>query len=167
MKARLTTQLTLLFAAVLSLMATGSASAIERQEATNWCWAACIQDVAADEGMRLDQDDIVTRLYGGVVDQPASTHHVVQLLQSYNMGANLATRPPVNAQELYGSLQQGYRFIALIYPQGGAVGHFVVISDFFQDGSLIVEDPMDGRTHRMSPQQVFSYNWIQTIVVHP
>ena len=43
-----------------------------KQRMENWCWAACIQMVLNYHGLYVDQQDIVTRIYGAAIDRPAN-----------------------------------------------------------------------------------------------
>lgn len=161
---------TLLF--MLALLVTAGYAhrslAIDQQRGRNWCWAACIQDVLRDGGVFDSQVNIAARLDGWPQDRPASTAEIVALLGTYGCRSWIVDRPPVNDNELYGSLQQGFRFIALIYPQGGPVGHFVVISGFDRDGNLFVEDPADGKTRKYHPAfMTRNLKWRQTVCVTP
>lgn len=54
-----------------------------RQRSANWCWAACIQMVLNYHGLRVTQEQIVTKIYGGLVDAPAEGGSVVAALNGW------------------------------------------------------------------------------------
>ncbi|HUS65131.1 MAG TPA: papain-like cysteine protease family protein [Kofleriaceae bacterium] len=43
-----------------------------RQRQSQWCWAAASQMVLNYLGLRVSQEDVITRAYGGYLDRPAS-----------------------------------------------------------------------------------------------
>lgn len=103
-----------------------SSSAIERQQDQNWCWAASVQDVLAQAGVYQSQAQIAARLDGWPQDRPAYAQELVLLLRSYGFRAWQAGRPG-SPQELYGTLNGGWKLIAFVRPSNGAVGHFIVL----------------------------------------
>ncbi len=146
----------------LSMMA----SAIERQQAQNWCWAASVQDVMAQAGFYQTQPQIAARLDGWPRDRPAYIQELVGLLQSYNFRAWQAGRPG-SPQELYGTLNDGWKLIAFVRPSSGAVGHFIVLQGIDpRSGGIIVSDPWTGQTYVNSPQQLYrGWRWGDSVVV--
>ncbi|SEA80415.1 papain-like cysteine protease family protein [Marinobacterium iners] len=151
-----------IFLSVVSLMA----SAIERQQAQNWCWAASVQDVMAQAGFYQTQPQIAARLDGWPRDRPAYTQELVLLLRSYGFRAWQAGRPG-SPQELYGSLSSGWKLIAFVRPSNGAVGHFIVLQgiDPISRG-IIVSDPWTGQTYVNSLQQLYQgWRWGDSVVV--
>lgn len=141
-------------------------SAIERQQAQNWCWAASVQDVMAQAGFYQTQQQIAARLDGWPRDRPAYTQELVRLLQSYNFRSWQAGRPG-SPQELYRTLNDGWKLIAFVRPSNGAVGHFIVLQGIDQrSGGIIVSDPWTGQTYVNSLQQLYrGWRWGDSVVV--
>jgi hypothetical protein len=52
------------------------------QERSQWCWAACIQMICKWHGIRLSQDSIVNRIFGGIVNMPANHADLTKALNS-------------------------------------------------------------------------------------
>lgn len=48
----------------------------ETQRMRNWCWAACISNIFAWYGRPVTQSDIVDKIYGSDIDQPASGEQI-------------------------------------------------------------------------------------------
>lgn len=53
-----------------------------QQKNTQWCWAACIEMVCRWYGVRLSQQSIVARVYGGLVNMPADDRNLTAALNS-------------------------------------------------------------------------------------
>src|SRR4051812_11536702 len=105
------------------------AHAIERQRATNWCWAAVIQEVIASAGGSRSQEQIAADLDGWPRDRPALLSEVMSLLAAYGLRASEIDRP-ATLRELYQTLQAGFYIVALVSPSGGNVGHYILIKTF-------------------------------------
>lgn len=149
---------------MLGVLSAAPAEAIERQRAMNWCWAAAVQDVLAPVNVHTSQEQIVHRLTGWLPDRPASTYEVQNLVRSYGIRANVVQRPG-NVFELVRPLSSGYKIIALAYPNGGAVGHFIVLERVTPYG-VVVSDPADGSTRTIPVAMLYSrWRWTQSIVV--
>jgi len=54
-----------------------------RQRQTNWCWAACIQMVLNYHGLYVTQEQIVQKIYGNLVDQPAGEQQIMEALSGW------------------------------------------------------------------------------------
>ena len=54
-----------------------------RQRMENWCWAACIQMVLNYHGLYVSQEQIVQRVFGGMVDAPGSPQQILMGLQGW------------------------------------------------------------------------------------
>ncbi len=54
-----------------------------RQRQENWCWAACIQMVLNYHGLKIDQEQIVTRIFGSPIDLPGNPEHVLSALSGW------------------------------------------------------------------------------------
>jgi hypothetical protein len=149
----------------LIILISTTSIAIERQQAQNWCWASSIQDVMAQAGVYQSQQQIAARLDGWPRDRPAYTQELVSLLRSYGFRSWQAGRPG-SPQELYGSLNDGWKLIAFVRPSNGAVGHFIVLQGVHQSGGIIVSDPWTGQTNVNSLQQLYQgWRWGDSVVV--
>ncbi|MHC8391619.1 papain-like cysteine protease family protein [Pseudomonas sp. MDT2-39-1] len=151
---------------VVALSAGSHASAIERQRAMNWCWAASIQDVMAQVGRYQTQQQISARLDGWPRDRPAYIGELVALLNSYGFRAWQAGRPG-SPQELLHTLSTGWKIIAFVRPSNGPVGHYIVIQGVDPNtGNVIVSDPWTGATYLNSlPQLYAGWRWSDSVVV--
>ena len=54
-----------------------------RQRMQNWCWAACVQMVLNYHGLYVKQEEIVSRIFGGMVDRPANPQQIMAALQGW------------------------------------------------------------------------------------
>lgn len=54
-----------------------------RQRQTNWCWAASVQMVLNYHGLFVSQEQIVQRIYGAQVDQPAQPAQILEALSGW------------------------------------------------------------------------------------
>ncbi|MDP3149292.1 MAG: papain-like cysteine protease family protein [Ignavibacteria bacterium] len=139
--------------------------AIERQQATNWCWVACVQDVVAQAGYYETQTQVAARLTGWPQNRPAYINEVVNLVKSYGIRAWQAQRPG-SPQELYNTLTSGWKIIAFVKPSNGPVGHYIVLQGIDNFGNIIVSDPATGYTYPNSPNQLyFAWRWIDSVIV--
>lgn len=149
------------------LLLGGAAHAIERQYATNWCWAAAVQDVVAQAGIFTTQAEVSARLTGWPQDRPAQIPEVVMLVRSYGLSAHQAGRV-ATLQELSGTLASGNKIIAFVAPGAGPVGHFIVLEGLDWHGNVIVSDPSNGSTVPTPPATLYyQWRWIDSVVVRP
>lgn len=144
-----------------------SSLAIERQQAENWCWASSVQDVMAQAGVHRSQQQIAAKLEGWPRNRPAHTQELVSLLRAYGFRSWQAGRPG-SPQELYSSLNGGWKLIAFVRPSSGIVGHFIVLQGVHQSGGIIVSDPWTGQTNVYSLQQLYhEWRWGDSVVGTP
>ncbi|MEP6673479.1 MAG: papain-like cysteine protease family protein [Chthoniobacter sp.] len=54
-----------------------------RQRQANWCWAACVQMVLNYHGLRVRQEDVVQRIFGGQVDAPGQPQQILAALSGW------------------------------------------------------------------------------------
>lgn len=157
---------TVLSIAALLLILPASSEAIEQQLEINWCWAASIQDVVAEAGVQQSQPQISQRLPGWQKDRPAYIGEVVGILQSYGFRAQRAGSPG-SPQQLYGTLSSGWKLIAFVSPQGGNVGHYIVLEGIDPaSGGIVVADPWTGQTYLNSLNDLYNgWHWLDSVVV--
>lgn len=152
--------------AILGLAPT-RATAMEKQERSNWCWAACIQEVLKFHHVAESQSNIVTKLRGWPANTPARIEEVaMELRNAYGLSAVPANYPPTPAQ-LQNCLMQGKTIIALINPARNPFeGHFVVLSG--GNGNVVgVGDPAKGNVRPYPAQDIYNAAWLGSVVVNP
>jgi hypothetical protein len=148
-----------------TLLVAPAASAMERQKASNWCWAASVQDVLQKAHMYTSQEEVVVRLTGSLQNRPAYTWELAKLLNSYGMPATQAGRPG-SPQELANTLAGGRILIAFVRPGSGPVGHFVVIDGLTYDGRVRLSDPATGGTRMIPLWSLYQvYGWGDAVLV--
>ncbi len=54
-----------------------------RQRQNNWCWAACIQMVLNYHGLYISQEELVAKVYGNLMDQPANEQQIIYALSGW------------------------------------------------------------------------------------
>lgn len=106
----------------------------ENQGSQNWCWAACVEMIFKSQGLQVEQEQAVLRVYGGLIDRPATSAQVIYALNGWapdsmgGMRSVWATNFVMNPMQIIDSLHAEVPLIAEIgNPQGG-VGHAVVIT---------------------------------------
>jgi hypothetical protein len=103
------------------------------QETPSWCWAASCQMLAASQGVKLTQSEIVRRAYGEVRDVGGKSPLIVQVLtgefttadgKKVRLEAHRADGFPHNGLELVTSIEEGMPFIVDIgyYKNGDVTG---------------------------------------------
>lgn len=66
-----------------------------RQRQQNWCWAACIQMVLNYHGLQIRQEQIVRRIFGYLVDMPATPSQIMEAISGWGptvRGAQLSVK---------------------------------------------------------------------------
>ncbi|MFT5782328.1 MAG: hypothetical protein ACI9EB_001715 [Pseudomonas sp.] len=54
-----------------------------RQRQSNWCWAATTQMVLNYHGLYVTQEDIVSRIFGGLIDSPGQPEQILIALSGW------------------------------------------------------------------------------------
>ncbi|QPQ52645.1 hypothetical protein H3Z85_04110 [Chryseobacterium indologenes] len=137
------------------------------QEATMWCWAACIQSALGQAGVSQTQSQIVSRLTGWPQNRPARSEEVIAILSSYNFNAWNVTYP-ATPQQLYNTLLSGWKLIAFVNPSGNpTVGHFIMLQGISPtSGRVVISDPSSCGTYEQDLQQLYyAWRWGSSIVV--
>jgi hypothetical protein len=122
------------------------------QEQDMWCWAASIQMILNLHGVPINQEQIVSRVYGISVNEPGTDEAISRGLNGWGIDADgrrfivqswTAVGPP-SPGILLRELSHG-RPILLTFDQGLSVGHAVVVSGASFVGpwitSLVYRDP--------------------------
>jgi len=105
-----------------------------RQAQPNWCWAACIEMVLKCHGVCISQAQIVDRLFGALVDAPATLPQMLAMLSGLALhvsgrAAVLEATPHVYADsDIVGDLAAGQPLILCLSQPGLNVGHSYVLT---------------------------------------
>jgi len=122
------------------------------QQQDMWCWAACVQMILGYYGIRLTQEQIVSRVFGQPFNEPASDEVISASLNGWGLteqGKRFVVQsrvlagppaPPILFREL-----ANRRPILLTFNAGLAVGQAVVVTAASAIGrhivSLVYRDP--------------------------
>lgn len=156
-----------------------------RQHCQNWCWAACVEAVFALNGYPVAQEDIVEKLYGGLVCAPSSGAGIAAAINGEWRNGNgdsftavaevLWDRQhsfgrPDRAEQAASELAQGYPLII------GALGHATVMTGMsmslaangtYRIDGIVVRDPWPGHPNRrlLTPQEAMATNFLTKVYV--
>ncbi|GAC1573277.1 MAG: hypothetical protein NVS3B9_3700 [Candidatus Doudnabacteria bacterium] len=153
-----------------------------RQRNFAWCWAACAETLIKYYGVRVTdkygrpfaQEYFVQKVYGAIVDQPATLQQLAYALTDqyprgdgagyFNLTGYFEPGMPTPQSTLRAryQLSRGVPFIVLIYPAGGSqVGHYLTIygMDWVEDSAgnvlevkgLYASDPFAGLYQQYAP----------------
>lgn len=132
-----------------------------RQRAANWCWAASIQMVLNYHGIYVTQEQIVSRVFGKLVDQPGQPEQILQALSGWapnvrgGYSAIVAEPYSITASTLVNDL--AYRCPLIVGLKGQPVGHAYVLTavTYGLDArnnpifkSVVLRDPWPNRPSR-------------------
>ena len=156
----------LLLTFAFTFLTTNVDAQIRQQEQNMWCWASCIQSSLFQANIGQSQAVIVSRLTGWPQNRPASINEVISVLRSYNLTA-WAVGQPANPQQLFNTLQSGWKLIAFVNPTNNPnVGHFIMLQGISPNGFVIVSDPANGNTFEQDISTLYNgWKWSQSIVV--
>lgn len=154
-----------------------------RQACENWCWAACIEAIFALHGHAVDQEAIVTRVFGGLRCLPADGPTIIRAVsgrwRSRTGQEFQATAEPL-LDLAYGiwrpdavgiASQELMKNNPLI---NGALGHATVMTamSWVQDVygrqelmNITVRDPWPGSINRrvLSPQEAYATSFLARV----
>ena len=75
---------------------------IAEQEASNWCWAACVQMALSARGIEVSQEEIIRNTFGGELrDEPGGPEEILA-----NLNGNMKDRAG-RTIHIWGSCQEG------------------------------------------------------------
>ncbi|MCA9776431.1 MAG: C39 family peptidase [Candidatus Eremiobacteraeota bacterium] len=136
-----------------------------KQRMENWCWAACIQMVLNYHGLYVDQQDIVTRIYGAAIDRPANGDQIMAALTGWAPDTRgrrsqiYADNYNLDAATIINDLDKKWPLIVgLRGARGAATGHaYVMTAAYFskdQSGQptihrVVLRDPFPGYQSRI------------------
>ncbi|WP_156815179.1 papain-like cysteine protease family protein [Amphritea japonica] len=144
-----------------------------RQRQANWCWAASIQMVLNYHGLYVSQEQVVQKIYGGQIDQPANSNQILNALTGWapdNRGrsSSIYAKPYTSSgRELVQALANKWPLIVGLRNPNGGIGHAVVLTavyysvDQFNNpilNGVVLRDPWPGSPSR----QKLSWNEFQS-----
>ena len=156
--------LSLLF--IISISFVNAKAQINLQEQPMWCWASCIQSALYQANISVSQAQVVTTLTGWPQNRPATSFEVIGVLKAYGLTA-WAIAYPANYQQLYQTLNTGWKLIAFVNPSNNPqIGHFIMLQGIAPNGLVVISDPANGQTYQQHIQQLYTaWNWKSSIVV--
>jgi hypothetical protein len=123
------------------------------QQKSMWCWAATIQTVLRYFGVTISQEQVVARIYGGALNEPASDAAISASLNGWAFNCHgrkvvirsrVATGPP-SLNVLMNEVARGRPILVTVNPAGSSIGHAVILTAATHiDGcvtSLVYRDP--------------------------
>jgi hypothetical protein len=134
-----------------------------KQRQANWCWAACVQMVLNYHGLYVVQEQVVQKIYGTLVDQPAGQQQIMTALSGW--APNYQGRiSQIYCQSGFTSINEitnnlAYKWpliVGLKNPQGG-VGHAYVLTAIYYSTDMynntlpdkvVLRDPWPGSPSR-------------------
>jgi hypothetical protein len=141
--------------------ASPTVNGVQRQ--ANWCWAACVQMVLNYHGLYVQQEEIVQKIYGTLVDQPAGELQIKYALSGWAPNA-LGGISSIYCQEGLTSINEItsnliYKWpliVGLRNPNGG-IGHAYVLTAIYYStdqmnntlpDKVVLRDPWPGNLSR-------------------
>lgn len=105
-----------------------------RQRQANWCWAASIQMVLNYHGLFVSQEQVVQRIYGRQIDQPANSNQILNALTGWapdnrGRGSTIHANPYTSSgSQIVQALGNKWPLIVGLKNPNGGVGHAVVLT---------------------------------------
>lgn len=135
-----------------------------KQRQGNWCWAASIQMILNFHGVDVTQEEIVSRVFGDLIDAPASPDTVLSALSGWAVDSSgqsvlVSASPYVSevSEIVYDLAYQQPMVIGLITEDG--IGHACVLTaiSYTVDPysgqskllSVVIRDPWPDRQSRI------------------
>ena len=157
-----------------------------RQQASEWCWAACVSAVFAFHGRSVSQERIAQRLFGVAVNAPADGYQIAATITG---SWQTEDGPPFdaeaevlwNSQAFFNDLDARAQAAAALENGDplivGALGHATVLTAMtydidvngrYQIIDLTVRDPWPGNPNRRSltQQEVLQTSFLTKVAVH-
>lgn len=106
---------------------------VATQRSDNWCWAACIEMVLRYQGVDITQEQIVKKVFGDLIDRPASADVIVNAANGFYVnGKRIEARNEyagyVSAKSFIDDLAHKYPVIIGLTMPGQNVGHAYVMT---------------------------------------
>jgi len=140
------------------------------QRQANWCWAACSQMVLNYHGLYVTQEQIVTRIFGGLVDSPADEYQIQMALSGWatNVQGRISNiycqNGFTNVNEITQALSYKWPLIVGLRNPNSSVGHAYVLTAIYYSideynntipDKVVLRDPMPGNDGRIE------VSWLQ------
>ncbi|MEJ4087495.1 papain-like cysteine protease family protein [Galbibacter orientalis] len=134
------------------------------QRQANWCWAACSQMVLNYHGLYISQEQIVTKIYGGLVDRPANESQIKRALSGWAPNvqgrvSNIYCQSGLTSiNEITEALAYKWPLIVGLRNPNGGVGHAYVLTAIYYStdqfnntipDKVVLRDPMPGTDGRI------------------
>ena len=107
------------------------------QRSQNWSWAACVQTVLNFHGLYVTQEQVVLKIYGTLVDQPAGQQQIMNALSGWAPNSQgrisqiYCQTGVTGINDIVNNLAYKWPLIVgLRNPQGG-IGHAYVLSAIY------------------------------------
>ena len=115
-----------------AIIAGGAVETWGRQRKQNWCWAASVQMTLNMAGIRVSQEEVVQRIYGGDIDKGGTAQDIMNALSGWaptvnGKAAELHPAPLTNDAEMLDDLSLGWPLIVGLKNPDGS-GHAEVIT---------------------------------------
>lgn len=127
------------------------------QQASNWCWAACIQMILSAHDVSVAQQDVVATAFGQLVDRPGELQDIQAILNAtwidrFGNAKRVHAKPrqgPPPIEDLKSLLRNETPVIVCYMPPDAAVGHAVIVTAVISESTsqgehlvrLVVRDP--------------------------
>lgn len=130
-----------------------------KQRQSNWCWAACTQMVLNYHGLYVSQEQIVQRVYGNLVDQPANKQQITYALSGwapnyYGRISHVFCESSItNVNEITSNLAYKWPLIVGLINPNNDIGHAYVLTAIYYSidmynntipHKVVLRDPMPG-----------------------
>ena len=105
-----------------------------RQRQANWCWAATVQMVLNYHGLYVSQEQVVHRIFGGLVDWPGQPQDILRALSGWAPDASgryssiHATPYVLRSSDIVRDLASKWPIIVGLQQPGQEVGHAYVLT---------------------------------------
>ncbi len=148
-----------------------------RQKGQNWCWAACVQMVLKNQGLYVEQCDIVKQGFNqkNCADKPANCYTIEQAAGGWNINGKRiksAVNNSITPHDLIDDLAFKYPLIIGLDMPGQNVGHaYVLTAVYFRYDSnerkrpykVVLRDPWPSNPSRLELSWSDFYNRINCV----
>lgn len=132
---------------------------VGRQRQANWCWAAAVQMVLNYHGLVVNQEQIVARIFGELIDKPGRPDQILAALSGWAPDSRgrfsqvLATPYIFQGSDIVEDLAYKWPLIVGLIQPGQPIGHAYVltavtysVNQFNQPifDSVVLRDPWPG-----------------------
>jgi hypothetical protein len=102
------------------------------QKLNNWCWAACVQMVLNYQKIDVDQDQIVQRVFGSLLDRPADCSTMTRAANNWRYNNTIkAFSSGISAEDMIDDLAKKYPLIIGLNIPNQKNGHAYVLTAIY------------------------------------